>query len=119
MIGPNPQRQQELLRRAELLVQPALQDRTPVASLQALSVGVPVVVSTECGLPQVEACAAGRVVVPNRAAIKRALKGLLTQPPERLAEMGANGARLIREHFDWGRLVPRYVELYRTLASGK
>lgn len=117
LIAPDVSRQRALLARADLLVQPALRESVPVASLQALASAVPVIVSTECDLPQVEVHDAGLVAGPNRKSLRQALDRMLSASDDRRREMGRNGRALVRDHFSAKDLAPRFAELYRSLAG--
>ncbi len=113
--SPSAKQQSELLRAADVLVSPIAGDRPAVDALQAMACGVPVVVAATAGLDEVAGRNAGRVCPVERSALRQALAELVTLPAEKLREMGAEGRKLVDERFAWPALVPRYVDLYRSL----
>ncbi len=115
--SPDMECQRELLARADLLVQPSLNETIPVSALQAMASGVPVIVSTGCDLPEVEPHDAGRVVKPRRETIRAALDDLFALSDERRGEMGENGRALVREHFSARKHASRCADLYRSLVD--
>jgi glycosyltransferase involved in cell wall biosynthesis len=114
---PDAHRQGLLLGAADLLVQPSLCLQLPVASLQAMAAGIPVIVSEQCGLPQIQEKQAGLVVAPNRRSLGDALQELLAASQERRQAMGRNARALVAEEFDCRVQARRYAELYASLES--
>lgn len=113
--SPSARQQSALLEAASVLVSPIAGDRPAVDALQAMACSVPVVVAATAGLDQVAVRNAGRVCPVERSALRQALAELVTLPAERLLEMGAQGKKLVDERFAWPVLIPKYVDLYRSL----
>ena len=83
-----------------------------------LAAGVPVVISPQCNMPEVTARGAGCVVEADRRAISAALKSLVKKDDAELKLMSEKARELAAELYDWARLVPRYLDMYRR-ATGR
>jgi poly(glycerol-phosphate) alpha-glucosyltransferase len=70
----------------------------PIAVLEALSAGVPVVITPNCNLPEVAAAGAGIEVQPNVESASAGL-ALILQDEAVREEMAANARRLAIESF--------------------
>lgn len=106
-----------VLGKATLLLQPSKSEGLSMSILEAMASGVPVLISPACNMPEVEARVAGRIVEPHRGAISAALKALMAMPPADLSAMGGRGRTLIRERFDWAKVLPAYRKMYQMVAS--
>jgi glycosyltransferase involved in cell wall biosynthesis len=106
-----------LLGRASLLLQPSMSEGLSMSILEALAAGLPVLISTACNMPEIETEKAGRVVPPTRADLAYAMRGMVKQGKEDLAEMGRRARKLAEDRFDWARVIPRYREMYAKAAK--
>lgn len=94
-----PERTLERMRRAGLYVLPSVNEPFPMSVLEAMSLGLPVVITDSCGLaPFVRDASAGVVVDSSRDQLERAVGGLLDDPARR-AEVGANARALVEREF--------------------
>ena len=112
---------EELVReynRAQLLVSPSLYEGFGLPAAEALACGTPVIATSAGALPEiVEEGVSGVLVPPGKVApLAKAIASLLDQP-ERCAEMGASGARRIRERFSWRRTAEETLALYEEVLS--
>lgn len=82
----------------------------PVAVLEALSCGVPVVITPGCNLPEVASAGAGIEVAPDARAAADALLRLLEDPRLR-AGMAANARALAQASFGWDSVARRVLEV--------
>lgn len=99
---------------AAVVALPSRQEVAPMAVIEALAAGIPVVASTAGGLPYlVEDGVTGRLVAPgDETAWAAALTSLLND--DRAAEqMGAAGRQVARTRFDPARVAAQYLALYR------
>lgn len=106
----------EVLRGADLLVLPSRAENQPVAILEAMARGLPVVSTRIGGIPQqVLDGETGLLVEPDDAAqLAQALAALILSP-ERRAAYGQAGLRRFEAHFSVAACAERFAELYRSL----
>jgi glycosyltransferase involved in cell wall biosynthesis len=110
----------ECMRRASVVVQPSAPDREgrregiPVALMEAMSVGLPVVTSRLSGIPElVEDGASGLLTEPGDArGIAEALEKLAASPELR-ARLGRRGRERVLADFDLRRSVGELARMFR------
>jgi glycosyltransferase involved in cell wall biosynthesis len=99
-----------LLRLADVFVLPSFAEAMPVAILEALAVGIPVVATDVADIRPVLELTGGGLLIPpgDDDAFERACRRLFTEPGlhSRLASEGLNGVRL---HFDYRPMVRNYA----------
>lgn len=98
------------LRAADIFALPSYAEGLPNAVLEACHLGLPVLVSEGCRLPEIAEHDAGFVVPPQRDRVSAALGELLASAPRR-AEMGRNARALAEQRF----AVPRVAEALETM----
>lgn len=107
-----------LLRSADLFVLPSYQEGLPMAILEALATGVPVVTTRVGSIPEVlsddQTC---RFVTPGDAQmLAEVIDTLMADPAARVA-LAANGRALFEQRFQIERYVDRLVTLYAGYAG--
>jgi glycosyltransferase involved in cell wall biosynthesis len=104
-----------VLRGADLLVLPSRAENQPVAILEAMARGLPVVATRIGGIPQqVLDGETGLLVEPDDAEpLAQALKTLILSP-ERRAAYGKAGLARFEAHFSVAACAERFAELYRS-----
>jgi len=102
---------------ADVLVLPSLTEGLPLALLEAMAAGLPVVATRVGGVPDLLADGAQGVLVPpgDAAALRAALEPLVADP-ERRAELGRRGRARVQEAYDVERQVRALEVVYRSLA---
>lgn len=106
-----------ILAAADVFVLPSLSEGLPLALLEAMFAGCPIVAS-DVGETRkaLDAGRAGVLVEPGQPeALAGALDRMLCQPDE-ARRLGYRAAAHARAEYDLGRMVHRYVELYTTHA---
>jgi glycosyltransferase involved in cell wall biosynthesis len=104
-----------LIALADLLVFSSEREGLSIAALEALAAGTPVLAPDVPGMHELLASGAGAVVpVAEPAALAEQITALVSDP-ERRAEMGGVGRRLIDERFSARAMHAQYLEAYRRL----
>ena len=92
-----PEQTADRMRRASIYVLPAIDEPYPMSVLEAMSVGLPVVVTDTCGLaPLIEETHSGIVVGPDLDSLTDAVRRVLNAPGL-LQTMGENARRTVLE----------------------
>lgn len=106
-----------LLRSARCFALPSHSENFGNAVLEAMAVGLPVVVTPEVGLAAIVAeVGAGRVVPGESAAWSLALQEILSDEARR-AELGRRGAAVARKRFGWDAIAARMAAVYREVVE--
>jgi glycosyltransferase involved in cell wall biosynthesis len=102
-----------LLMAADVVVLPSRWEGLPLSLLEALARGRPVVASAVGGVPEVvEDGVHGRLVPPGDVtALADALEACHRKPDAAL-RLGRAGARRVREHYTWDRVVEAFEAVY-------
>jgi glycosyltransferase involved in cell wall biosynthesis len=95
---------------ADVFVLPSRSEGLPVAALEALAAGCPVVITKQCNLPEVEEARAGIIVEPDATQVVSAMRALLNDEDRRRA-MSENARVLAHESFDWDVIAQRIMTL--------
>ena len=110
-----------LLKFASVFVLPSYSEGLPVAVLEALANGCPVVVTKQCNLPEVVIAGAGREINPDQSELTAAVRQILLDEGLR-QQMASNALRLVKERFDWGAIGIKVLSLFEEtdrLAPGR
>ena len=107
-----------LMRTARVFVLPSRWEGMPMALLEAMEAGLPVVASSVGGIPEVVRDGWNGVLVPPESppALSAAITGLL-EDPSRARRLGRRARRTIVEGFSIEHHATRLVELYDRLAA--
>ena len=111
-------RMPELFAAADIFCLPSLYEGFPLAILEAMAAGLPVVTTRVAGNPEaVEDGVHGRLVAPEDAAGLAAALLELIADEEGRREMGRRARRRVEEEFSIGRIGAAYRSLWEELAS--
>ncbi len=102
---------------SDLFVLPSHSEGFSVAVLEALSCGVPVIISPACHFPEVAETGAGVVVPVDVDRLVVAIRDLLDNPGLR-QEMGERGRRLVQEKYTWDSIAGQVAEEYEKILKG-
>ena len=103
---------------AEGFVLPSRSEGLSVSVLEAMGMGLPVIVTEPCNMPEVLEHRAGWQIQPDAAQLTSALAKLLDNTLQRNAQIGARGAELVRSRFSWSTVAAQMAELYRWVEGG-
>lgn len=100
----------------DLFAMPSLWEGMPVALLEALSYGLPVVATAVSGIPEVmsDGCEGFLVAPANPQQIAAGMSELLNNPQKRL-EMGNRGRARVASEYSREKMIAAYVNLYRDM----
>ena len=101
----------ELLESAKLFVLTSHSDVHPIAVQDALTMGVPVVITKKCDYPEVGEYEAGIIVEPNIDSIHKAIIKMLVDE-NRLSLFSKNAKKLINERFLLKDQAKKYEQMY-------
>ena len=112
IVGPIYLREKfAALRDSACFCLPSFHEGFSVSILEALAVGVPVVISEHCNFDEVQRCGAGFVVRHNAAELAAGLLAVLADPANRDA-MGAAGRAMVEERYTWDRVAAATLAAY-------
>lgn len=107
-----------LLAAADVFVLPSHNEGLPVAILEAMGAGLPVVATPVGAIPElVIENETGLLVPPGSAAALADALASLVRSPELRMRLGKQGRDRIEQHFPIQRTADRFVDLYQTLVS--
>ena len=110
-----------VLKSAVLFVLPCVVERTgsrdgiPVALMEAMAMGIPVISTRVSGIPELVKNGAGILVEPKDVdGLAIAMKKILMLRDEKREEMGKRGRAVVEENFNLAREVRKLAELFKS-----
>ena len=106
----------EWLQSARALVMPSFAENLPVAMMEALAMGRPVLGTYIAGVPELVENGVNGWMVPagNVDATAAAIRCILTTPPEELTRLGVAGAERVRNMHDARKEAAKLIELFKS-----
>jgi poly(glycerol-phosphate) alpha-glucosyltransferase len=80
--------------------------------LEAWSWGLPVLMTSECNLPEGARANAAIMMTPDVDSIANALRQLFSMTDPERAAMGMNGRNLVGEQFQWSKAANQMADVY-------
>ena len=102
----------QLLSNAKLFVSASRGDVHPIAAIEALSFGLPVIITEESDFPEIDTFEAGKTTESNESSICDSIKDLLKNQ-DKLSTYSENALRLVEEKF----LLENQIEKYENMFS--
>lgn len=90
-----------------------------VALIEALAHGLPVLITDQCHMPEIQAHRAGIIVETTVDGLAEGLRTLLSHTPEALYEMGQNASALHRSEYTWSKIALLLLETYQKAIDEK
>jgi glycosyltransferase involved in cell wall biosynthesis len=103
---------------AKCFVLPSYSEGLSTAVLEALVVGVPVIVTRFCNVPEVETEACGWVIDANVPSLDDALRQALTISERLHDSLSRNARELATRKYGWSRIGSQMTSVYRWLHEG-
>jgi glycosyltransferase involved in cell wall biosynthesis len=103
---------------ASLFVLPSHSEGFSIAALEALAMGVPVVISQHCNFPEVTRLFCGWETEVNDQQLEQSLAGALALAPEELQVIGSRGRELVRRDYSWSAVGFKMRELQNWILYG-
>ena len=103
---------------AYCFVLPSYSEGLSVATLEALSAGVPVIVTDHCHLPEVARYGAGWEISATKESLQKALTEAMELSGLEMGEIGVRGLQLVEERFSWSIIARQMADLYRWVETG-
>jgi glycosyltransferase involved in cell wall biosynthesis len=98
-----------LLQNCSFMVLPSRSEGLPVAPLEVMACGKPVIVTRNCNLPEIEEAEAGLLVDFSQEALAQAMWKLWNDE-NRTRIMGEKAVNLIKAKFTWARVADQTVD---------
>ncbi|MDY6784795.1 MAG: glycosyltransferase [Cyanobacteriota bacterium] len=107
-----------LLQGADVFVLPSHAENFGIAVAEAMTAGLPVIVTPGVQIaPDILEAEAGIVVKGEEEALGNAIAQLLTSPQQR-AELGQNGKLWARSHYNWDAIASQLIPVYHRIIQG-
>lgn len=90
-----------LYRDASVMVLPSRSDVISLVALEAMASGLPIVLSRECNLDDVESRGAGLLCDPTVGSVRESLRTILAMSIDDRAEMGERGRAWVESAYSW------------------
>jgi len=100
------------LRRSELFVLPSTSEAIPMAPLEAMAHGVPVLITRQCNLPDIGVFGAGMLCDPEAESLHGALDELIGKSSTELLAMGDRARLMVVERFSRDHVVAQLRTTY-------
>lgn len=114
----NGEQKWSALRAASVFVLPSYSEGFSVAVLEALAMGLPVIITDQCHFPEVKDHHCGWVIEPEVEQVEQALTEFLRMAPEEAVRMGQFGKELIEKRFRWSVVGKQMADVYAWLLGG-
>lgn len=105
-------------RHCDAFVLPSFSEGLPMVVLEAWAYAKPVLMTTECNLPEGFAAGAARQIGTTVEGIREGLEALFSSDEAALTEMGARGRQLAADRFAWNRIATQVQTTYEWMLGG-
>jgi poly(glycerol-phosphate) alpha-glucosyltransferase len=103
---------------ATAFVLPSKSEGLPMAALEAMAAGTPVLLTRECNLPEVETEEVGFLSDAAPDALSEDMRRLLTVDDEELQRMGERARRFVAKSYSWDKVCDQMEEVFAWMIEG-
>ena len=103
---------------AEAFVLPSFSEGQSVGVLEAMGMGLPVIVTEACNMPEVRELDLGWTIQPHLEPLTNALRELLRGELMENLDKGIRGAALVQSRYSWPVVAQQMAELYSWIIGG-
>lgn len=96
---------------ADLLVIPSRKEAMSIVVLEAGIVGIPVLITDQCGMNEIEDIQGGKVVSASLEGLQAGLMEML-RDGKVLKQKGINLKKFVQDRFSWNVIINKYLQLY-------
>jgi glycosyltransferase involved in cell wall biosynthesis len=113
-----PEERLAALAAADIFVLPSYSEGFPIAPIEALAAGLPVILTEACNIPDIEEAGCGLIVNPETTSLAEAMSQLANNR-ELGKQMGTRGRQLALAKYTWDRIASRMMQVYESVLLGK
>ena len=118
-IGPvYSDEKHSLFASAEAFLLPSTSEGLPMAVLEAMAHGTPVMVTEQCNLPDVAPAGAGICVQTDIQSIAAGIVSITEMSESELKSMSHNARQLVRRSYTWDVAAAQMADVYQWLLGG-
>lgn len=103
---------------SQCFVLPSYSEGLSVSILEALGIGLPVIITDQCNVPDVKLINAGWCIQPDVDQLSCSISEFLHNSPEANREIGDRGRNLILKRYNWSSVANQMSDLYRWVQGG-
>lgn len=104
-----------LLRQASCFILPSFSEGLPMAVVEAMGYGIPVIMTEACNIPEAFAAGAALQIEPKAERISEGIGRFIQLKASEVTAMQVKARDLAESHFTWDQQVKRMQEVYQSL----
>jgi poly(glycerol-phosphate) alpha-glucosyltransferase len=103
---------------ATAFVLPSKSEGLPMAALEAMAAGTPVLLTRQCNLPEVETEEVGLLTDTTPDALAHDMRRLMNQSDDQLKKMGERARRFVAKSYSWDKVCDQMEEVFAWMIEG-
>lgn len=106
-----------LLRQAAGFILPSFSEGLPMAVVEAMGYGIPVIMTEACNIPEAFAAGAALRIEPKPLSISEGISHFVSLGADEVTAMRVKARNLAKRHFTWDQQVKRMQAVYQSLVD--